>query len=95
MRKIFLFTLIAAALAPVPYLNAAEQTVSFDVRKMTCALCPITVRKAMERLDGVSRVEVDFEHKSVTVTFDDGRTTVAEIALASTNAGYPATPAGD
>ncbi|MGH7128969.1 MAG: cation transporter, partial [Planctomycetaceae bacterium] len=76
-----------------PLANAAEQTVSFDVAKMTCALCPLTVRKAMERVDGVRQVEVDYDSKTATVTFDDTRTGAAEIAQASTNAGYPATPA--
>jgi len=72
---------------------AAEQTVSMDIERMTCALCPLTVRKAMERVDGVQQVEVDFDSKTATVTFDDAKTTAIEIAQASTDVGYPATPA--
>ena len=59
---------------------------------MTCALCPITVRKAMERVEGVRSVEVDFEAKTASVAFDATATSAAEIAAASTNAGYPAKP---
>ncbi len=74
---------------------AAEQTVSMNVERMNCALCPVTVRKAMERVDGVQHVEVNYETKTATVTFDDSNTTAAEIAQASTDVGYPAKPIGD
>ena len=52
---------------------AAEQTVSMTVERMNCALCPVTVRKAMERVDGVQHVEVNYDTKTATVTFDDPR----------------------
>ncbi len=74
---------------------AAEQTVSMDVERMSCALCPVTVRKAMKRVDGVQHVEVNYDTKTATVTFDDSNTTAAEIAQASTDVGYPATPVSD
>ena len=64
---------------------ADETTATFTVEKMTCATCPLTVRIAMKRVDGV----ID-----ATVTFDDSETTVKEIAEASTNVGFPATPNG-
>ena len=70
---------------------AEEQTVSLTIEKMYCALCPITVSKAMEQVEGVSQVEVSFEAKLAVVTFDDAITGWEQIALASTNAGYPAT----
>lgn len=71
---------------------AAVQTMTFDVENMTCALCPVTVKTAMERGEGVRSVEIDFDAKTATVAFDPSMTTVEEIAAASTNAGYPATP---
>ncbi len=71
-----------------------EQTATFDVPGMTCALCPVTVRKAMEGVKGVKQVEVDFEARMATVVFDPSVTTVEAIAAASANAGYPAHPAG-
>lgn len=70
--------------------EAAKQT--FAVENMTCAMCPITVRKAMEGVDGVRSVDVDFEAKTATAVFDPSTTSVADIAAASTNAGYPAQP---
>lgn len=65
-------------------------TATFEVEKMTCATCPITVRKAMQRVEGVSEVYVDFESKSATVTYDSSTTSAQEIADASSNVGFPA-----
>lgn len=70
----------------------AEQSVTFAIEKMTCAACPITVRKAMEGVDGVKSVSVDFEAKTATVIFDSAVTSAEQIGTASTNAGYPAAP---
>jgi mercuric ion binding protein len=69
---------------------AAEQQQIFTIENMTCALCPVTVKKAMEGVSGVTSVEIDFEAKTATVTFDASVTTAEAIAAASTNAGYPA-----
>ena len=71
---------------------AGEQTVSLSVEKMTCALCPFTVSKALESVEGVTSVDVDYGSNTARVTFDDAVTDVSKVAAASTNAGYPATP---
>ncbi|WP_274709378.1 heavy-metal-associated domain-containing protein [Nitratireductor luteus] len=73
----------------------AEMTQTFAIDNMTCASCPITVRLAMEGVAGVKSVKVDFEAKSATVLYDPSATTVAAIAAASTNAGYPAKAIGN
>lgn len=67
-------------------------TQTFTIENMTCAMCPITVRKAMEGVEGVRSVQVDFEAKTATAVFDPSTTSAADIAAASTNAGYPARP---
>ena len=69
---------------------AAERTVTFSVENMTCALCPITVRTAIERVSGVKDVQVDFESKTAVVVFDDAQAAVEVIAEASQQAGFPA-----
>ncbi len=73
---------------------SAEETAIFAVENMTCGLCPVTVKKAMEGVEGVRSVEVDFAAKKATVVFDPALTTVEAIAAASANAGYPATSVG-
>jgi mercuric ion binding protein len=70
---------------------AAAQTATFAVQNMTCALCPVTVRKAMEGVSGVKSVSIDFGAKTATVVFDPSVTSIEAIAAASANAGYPAT----
>jgi len=74
---------------------ANHQTLTFNIEKMTCAACPITVKKAMKKVEGVKDVDVDFEAKTATVNFDLAVTSAEEIAAASTNAGYPASLAGE
>lgn len=95
---------VAAALAPMAITSLAAQSTAVQaeaiesatlaVDNMTCALCPLTVKTAMERVEGVRSVTVDFGAKTATVTFDPAVATVDAIAAASANAGYPARPAG-
>jgi mercuric ion binding protein len=73
---------------------AATRVATFRIDNMTCALCPITVRTAMEGVSGVRSVKVDYDSKTARVTFDPAETDVDAIAAASTNAGYPARPEG-
>ncbi len=53
---------------------AKPQTVTLDLPTMNCAMCPITVKKALTKVDGVSRAEVSYEDKEAMVTFDDEKT---------------------
>ena len=69
----------------------AQVRSTFSIEKMSCAACPITVRKAMERVDGVAKVTVDFNKKTAAVIYDPNIATIEQISAASTNAGYPAT----
>ena len=73
---------------------SALETASFAVEGMWCALCPLTVKTAIERVEGVREVVVDYQSQSATVTFDPALTNDAAIAAASTNAGYPAARRG-
>ena len=75
---------------PVAQAAVTEATTTIAVEKMTCATCPISVRKAMKRVDGVKSVQVNFKTKISTVVYDPTLTTPAQIAAASTNVGYPA-----
>ena len=61
---------------------AAEETVTFAVENMTCALCPVTVKRAMEGVDGVRSVEVDFDAKTATVVFDTATTSAETLYTA-------------
>lgn len=93
-RNILALLLIGVISSAAPSL-AADATVTFAVDRMTCKMCPITVRKAMQDVDGVVDAKVDYDNKTATVTFDDARTTPDDIAKASTEIGYPASLAQD
>lgn len=71
---------------------AGERTVTFAVDNMTCASCPYIVKSSMAAVPGVAKVDVSFQAKTATVTFDDAKTNPNAIATASMNAGYPAHP---
>src|SRR5436305_13111648 len=71
---------------------ASPKTVTLNVSGMTCAACPITVKKALEKVPGVSSVDVRFEKKQVLVTFDDTKTNPDALVKATTNVGYPSQP---
>ena len=55
---------------------AATQTVTLAVPGMTCAACPITVKKALSKVEGVSQVNVTFEKREAVVTFDNAKADV-------------------
>lgn len=71
-------------------LHAAEpKTVVLDVPGMTCKFCPITVKKALEKVPGVIEAKSEFKNKTATVTFDPDKTNVAALTGATADAGYP------
>jgi mercuric ion binding protein len=89
MRKQLLIAALVAL--PVAALAAAPKTVTLDVQNMTCPVCPITVRKSLEKVDGVGMVKVDSETKTATVTYDPDKAQPEALIKATTNAGFPST----
>ena len=67
------------------------QTAVLDVKNMTCSLCPVTVKKALQKVTGVQDAKVDFDHKTATVRFDPVKVNSATLVKATTDAGYPST----
>lgn len=70
---------------------AAMQTVTLSVPGMTCAACPITIKLALNKVEGVSEADVSYEQREAVVTFDDAQTSVEALTEATANAGYPST----
>jgi len=88
--KIFVsvIALLATLCAPA---WAATQTVTLSVTGMTCEACPITIKKALNKVEGVEHIAVNLEKKEALITFDDAKTTVEALLKAIKNAGYPST----
>ena len=82
---------LLVALLPLASLAATPQTAVLDVQNMTCNLCPVTVKKSLEKVPGVSQTRIDFEKKTATVKFDADKTTAEALVKATTEAGYPST----
>jgi mercuric ion binding protein len=89
MKAILVAAVSAALILPA---FAAERTVVLSVPTMDCPACPITIKKALGKVPGVSRTEVDYEKRQATVTFDDARTRVEALEKATNDAGYPSKP---
>lgn len=86
MKRLFLSFVLVALTTPV---WAASQTVTLSVPGMTCAVCPITVKKALSGVDGVSKIGVSYEKLEAVVTFDDAKTSIKKLTKATEDAGYP------
>ncbi|MCM2306721.1 MAG: mercury resistance system periplasmic binding protein MerP [Sulfuritalea sp.] len=87
MKRSFVSLVLVVLTAPV---WAAPQTVTLSVPGMTCPVCPITVKKALSSVEGVSKTAVNFEKREAVVSFDDAKTSIQKLTKASEDAGYPA-----
>lgn len=76
---------------PVVASAATPGTCTLAVQKMTCALCPLTIKKSLEKVPGVDAVTIDFDNKTATVTYDPDKTAPDALTKATTDAGYPST----
>ena len=68
---------------------ASFQQVILTVEGMTCAACPVTVRKALEGVDGVYEAEATLEPPAAIVRFDPAKASVDDLTQATQNVGFP------
>jgi mercuric ion binding protein len=90
MKRIVIVAM-AAALFTTP-LWAATEITTLKVSGMTCSACPITVKKALQRVPGVSKIDVNYPQREVVVTFDDAKTNQAALVKATSDVGFPSQP---
>lgn len=86
-----------ATISAVPEVAAQAETghtVRLAIDNLYCAACRITVRTAIQRVEGVASVTVDRATGTATVVFDPSVTSVEAIAAASADIGFPAQPQG-
>ena len=89
MKKLVALISLAATLSAPAW--AATQTAVLSVPGMTCASCPITVKKALNKVAGVEKVDINYEKREAAVTYDDAKTNVEALTKATKDAGYPST----
>jgi mercuric ion binding protein len=87
MKKLAFVFLLAQSGA----LCAAEQSVILSIPTMDCPVCPITIKKSLQKVTGVKSADVSYESKTAAVVFDDQLTKVDSLLKATENVGYPAT----
>ncbi|CAJ0899180.1 mercury resistance system periplasmic binding protein MerP [Ralstonia flatus] len=92
MKSLLAWACLALALSGPAM--AAPKTVTLSVPGMNCAACPITVKKALGKVPGVAKTDVNLDKREATVTFDDARTNVEALMRAAQDAGYPSTVTG-
>ena len=82
--------LLAIGLASTAAL-AEMRTVTLSVPGMNCDLCPLTIKKAISKVPGVTNVDASYEKRQAVVTFDDSKASIDALTKATANAGYPST----
>lgn len=87
MKNLLAIALIATTIPAY----ASSKTVTLSVPDINCAACPITIKKVLSKIDGVSAIEVSGKAREAVVTFDDAKTSVQALTTATENVGYPST----
>jgi mercuric ion binding protein len=65
------------------------ETVTLNVKGMTCGHCVMAVRKSLEAVEGVLSADVTLAPPRAVVTYDPSRSTVERLTEATGNEGYP------
>ena len=73
------------------FAQAEEKSVTLHLPTMNCAMCPITVKKALMNVDGIIDARVTYGNNQAKVLFDDAKTNTNAMIKATTVAGYPST----
>jgi mercuric ion binding protein len=89
MRRILAALGFAAAVLAGGGAFAGQQTVTLAVDNMYCEACPYIVKQSLAKVSGVETINVSYEQKTATVTYDDQKTTPDALTSATTQAGYP------
>jgi len=66
------------------------QTETITVEGIQCQMCVATIQQAAGSVSGVERMNVDFDNKIATVSFNPDHTSLQYIERAIANAGYHA-----
>jgi mercuric ion binding protein len=87
MKKLLLIT--ALLLTWTDAALATMRTVTLSVPGMYCSVCPITVKKALEKVPGVTKASTSLKNKEAVVSYDDTKATIDKLLDATFEAGYP------
>lgn len=74
MMKRAIVTMVLSVLLLAAGYALASQQVVMEIKGMTCELCPIAIKKSLEKVAGVKNVKVSFEEKKARLAVDDAVT---------------------
>ena len=74
---------------------ALAATVTLDVPGLTCPTCVAPVKKTLALTDGVTKVQIEWEKRTVVVEYDATKTDEAKLRAALATAGFAPLKAGD
>lgn len=66
------------------------KSIIFNIKGMSCVVCSASCQRALLKLDGVSRADVNFASGKAVVEYDESKVDVAALAQAVQKAGYAA-----
>lgn len=87
--KYFTYVLFSTLLLLSLNVGAAEKKTSLKIDKMDCPSCPFMIKKAIEKIDGVSSASVSMQTKLAVIHFDDDKASVNDFIATTTELGYP------
>ena len=90
MFKRIVCAALLSSLAPAVHAGSSE-SVTLEVKGMTCATCPVAVKAVLKKHAGVADVKVDFKKGTAEIIFDSSKVTPQKLAQAVTEAGFPST----
>lgn len=70
--------------------SPALREITLSVPGMDCPVCPITVRRALGNVDGVTEADADLKTREARVRFDPDRTDIDTLITAVRNSGFSA-----
>ena len=84
---------VALTIGVVSHVALAAETVSatLEVKGMTCASCPLTVKQLLKKQPGVTEASVDYKLQIARIAFDPDKTQPERLAKAVTDIGFPTT----
>ena len=85
-KQLLVYAILLTLTIPV---SAATKTAKLSVPTMNCPVCPITVKKVLLKVPGVSEAKVDFAKREVVVIFDDTLTNTEALTSSTKESGYP------
>ena len=80
-----------AGIAVTAYASEPRKA-TLEVKGMSCAACPLTVKAVLRKQEGVEDVKMDAVKHTAEVAFDPAKVSQEQLAKAVSEAGFPASP---